>query len=204
VEGGSGIAWLPSRAFVGAGAALLALAASTAGAVGRTAERASGCGLRGRAVIGSLGDRDARRVAMTPRTTNIAALAGRRRPERLPNRRDGFERQTWEIVAQITEYRLARNGGVRLILFDDHSYMRAELPPLACLTRRTPARSAIVGTRTQFLGSCGRALSAWRDSGAVAYVSGVGYWGSRAVRQAAPNGAQLHPITSLRLIAGCR
>jgi hypothetical protein len=204
VESGSGIAWLRSRALVGAGAAMLALAASTAGAGGRTADAAPGCTLHGRAVIGALGDRDARRVEMTPRTTSIGALAGRQRPGRLPARRDGFERQTWEVVAQITEYRLAPNGGVRLILFDDHSYLRAELPPLACLTRRTPARGAIVDTRTRFLGMCGRALSAWRDSGAVAYVSGVGYWGSRAVRQAAPNGAQLHPITSLRLIAGCR
>jgi hypothetical protein len=203
VEDGSRIASPPARALAGA-AALVALAASASGVGGRAADAAPGCGLRGRALIGALGDHDARRVATTPRTTSIAALGARRRPEPLPARRDGFERQTWEVVAQITEYRLAPDGSVRLILFDDHSYLRAVLPPLACLTRRTPARSAIVGTRARFLEACGRALSDWRDSGAVAYVTGVGYWGSRQVRQPAPNGAQIHPITSLRLIAGCR
>jgi hypothetical protein len=44
-----------------------------------------------------------------------------------------------------------------------------------------------------------------QDLGAVVTVSGVGFWSSRHLTsQAAPNGAELQPITSLRLIVGCR
>ena len=203
MEGGYGIGSPRARALAVA-AALLAFVASSAGAGGQAAGAAAGCGVRGRALLGTLGDGGARGVRLTPRTTSIAALAARPRPGRLPHRRDGFERRAWRVVAQITEYRLAPDGSVRLILFDAGSYMRVELPPLACLTRRTPARRAIVATRTRFLAACGAATPEWRDLGAVGYVTGVGFWGSRTVRQAAPNGAALRPVLSLRLVAGCR
>jgi hypothetical protein len=205
LQGGSWIVSPPARVLAGA-AALVALAASSAGAGGRSAHAAvPGCDVRGRGLMGVLADGGAKTVAFgTPRTTSIAALAARRRPDPLGPRRDGFERKTWRLVAQITEYRLTRNGAVRLILFDAGSYMRAELPPLACLRPRTRARRALAATRTRFLAACGAATPDWRPLGAVGYVTGVGYWGSRALRQAAPNGAQLHPVTALRLIAGCR
>jgi hypothetical protein len=202
VEVGFGIASPRTRPLVGA-ATLLALAAAAVGA-GRPADAASGCDLHGRALLGTLADGGSRHVVMAPRTTSIAALGALRRPARLSHARDGFERRAWRVVAQITEYRLAPNGAIRLILFDNRSYMRAELPPLACLTPRTPGRRAIMATRKRFLAACGRATPAWRPLGAVGYVTGIGYWGSRAVRQAASNGAALHPVVSLRLIAGCR
>jgi hypothetical protein len=199
-----GIASSPARSLAGV-AALLALAASTVGAGGRATASTQGCGVRGRALLGALGDGDARRVTLDARTTSIAALAALRRPAQLPShRRDGFERQAWRVAAQITEYRLASNGAVRLILFDGGAYMRAELPPLACLTPRTPARRAMADTRTRFLAACGKATPQWRSLGAVGYVTGVGFWGSRSWRQSAPNGAELHPVVSLRLIVGCR
>jgi hypothetical protein len=206
VEGGFRIALSPARSLAGA-AALLALAASTVGVGGHTADAdaASGCGARGRALLGALGDGGAQQVKLAAQTTSIAALGARRRPGKLSSRRrDGFERQAWRVVAQITEYRLAPNGAIRLILFDGGAYMRAELPPLACLTARTPARRTIAATRTRFVTACGKATPQWRPLGAVGYVTGVGFWGSRTVRQAAPNGAELHPVISLRLIVGCR
>jgi hypothetical protein len=183
--------------------AILVLAVVAVGAGGRAATQ-SGCGARGRALLGTLGDGGARRIVWRARTTSIAALAALRRPARLPRGRDGFERRTWRLVAQITEYRLAPDGSVRLILYDDKSYMRAELPPLACLTPHTPLRKTVRTTRTRFLAACGAATAGWRPLGAVGYVTGVGFWGSRTVRQAAPNGAELRPVLSLRLVAGCR
>ena len=203
MEGGFAITSPPARVLACA-AVFLALAAWAVGTGGRPADAAPSCVVRGRALLGTLGDRDAKRVLLAPQTTSIAALAARRRPAPLSRRRDGFERRTWRVVAQITEYRLAPDGAVRLILFDAGSYMRAELPPPACLKPRTRARRALVRTRTRFLAACGAATTAWKPLGAVGYVTGVGFWGSRTVRQAAPNGAELHPVVALRLIAGCR
>src|SRR5947208_2901401 len=40
--------------------------------------------------------------------------------------------------------------------------------------------------------------------GAIVYVRGVGFWSQRrSLRGAARNGAELHPVTGLRIVAGC-
>ena len=67
------------------------------------------------------------------------------------------------------------------------------------------ARRAILATRAQFVARCGDPKPGWQDLGAVGYVTGVGFWSSRHLTsQAAQNGAELQPVTSLRLIVGCR
>ena len=44
----------------------------------------------------------------------------------------------------------------------------------------------------------------WQSLGAIVYVRGVGFWSQRkGLRGAAPNGAELHPVTGLRIVAGC-
>jgi len=78
------------------------------------------------------------------------------------------------------------------------------MPAAACLPRRTRARRAIVRVRRTFESRCGAATDSWRPLGAVAYVSGVGFWDfPHGQSGAARNYAELHPLTGLRLITGC-
>ena len=150
-------------------------------------------------------DAGRRRVRMTPRQTTIGALAARRFPRPLPRtRRTAFQRQTWEVVAQITEYRLDGNE-LRLILFDHGSYMNAVVPAPSCLSKETRARAAITAVWNMFASACGRLQRSWQSQGAVVYIRGVGFWSSRfkSRRGAAASGAELHPVTGLRAVAGC-
>jgi hypothetical protein len=150
-------------------------------------------------------DRQRGLVRMTPLQTTIAALGERPSPRPLPRTRSTkFQRQTYTVVAQITEYRLDGNE-LRLVLFDHGAYMNAVIPIPDCLPRTTRARGTLVGIWSMFLSSCGRPQQAWQPQGAVAYVSGVGFWSSRfkTRRGAAPNGAELHPVTGFRPVAGC-
>jgi len=108
-------------------------------------------------------------------------------------------------VAQITQFRLFPDGSIEFVLYDDNSYVRAGLPSPKCLTRNSRARRAILATRARFVARCGDPKPGWQDLGAVGYVTGVGFWSSRHLTsQAAPNGAELQPVTGLRLIVGCR
>jgi hypothetical protein len=146
-----------------------------------------------------------RRVSTKPRVTTIKSIDERRFPYPLPrSRQTSFQRQTWDVYAQITEYRLDGNE-LRLVLFDDGSYMNAVIPAPACLSRKTRSRDAIAAVWSQFYATCGHAQRTWQSHGAVVRISGVGFWSSRfkGRRGAAPNGAELHPVTGFRTIAGC-
>ena len=82
--------------------------------------------------------------------------------------------------------------------------MIAEMPAAACLPRRARDRRTITRVRRMFESRCGAAPHAWRSLGAVVQISGVGFWDF-------PHGqtghaqiyAELHPVTGLRIIAGC-
>ena len=150
-------------------------------------------------------DRQRNLVRLTPEPATIGSIASRPYPRPLPrSRRTRFQRQTWEVVAQITEYRVDGNE-LRLVLFDHGAYMNAVLPSPACLSKATRQRAAITAVWPTFFPGCGRPLRSWEPQGAVAFVSGVGFWSSRFKhrRHAAPNGAELHPVTGLRVVAGC-
>ena len=150
-------------------------------------------------------DRDRQRVQTTPRTTTIAEIAQRPFLSPLPrSRRTRFQRQTFTVVASITEYRLDGNE-LRLVLFDNGTYMNAVVPAPSCLSKTTRQRADIADVWSTFFPACGRPLRSWEPQGAVAFVSGIGFWSSRFKhrRHAAPNGAELHPVTGLRVVAGC-
>jgi hypothetical protein len=68
------------------------------------------------------------RVNLRPRATTIAAINRRRAPRVVPRRRTAFERQVWQLTAQITEYKLEADDDIHLILFGTGAYMNAELP----------------------------------------------------------------------------
>jgi hypothetical protein len=104
----------------------------------------------------------------------------------------------------IVRDRLKSNGDIQLILLGGHSYIHAELPAPACLPRTTRARAAIVRARRLFEDRCNPSRREWRDQGALAYISGVGFWDRpNGDPGHAKNYAELHPVTSIRFLAGC-
>lgn len=154
----------------------------------------------------TLSDRDRKLVRLSPQQTTIAAIDKPAAPRPTPlRRRTEYQRRNWRIVAQITQFRLLPDGSIELALYDDNAYVRAGLPPPKCLSSNSRARRAVLATRAQFVARCGDPKPEWQDLGAVVNVSGVGFWSGRHLTsQAASNGAELQPLTSLRLIAGCR
>jgi hypothetical protein len=144
-------------------------------------------------------------VAVKPQTTTIGQIRARKGPGReLARRTTPFQFQTWEVPAQITSFRLDSTGSVRLVLFDDGAYINAVIPSPNCLSARTRERAQITAAWHFFVDKCGKATPTWQSLGAIFWVDGVGYWGGKgSPRGAAPNGAELHPVTGFRIIAGC-
>ena len=182
--------------------AAVAAAGTTAGASSRTSPIRCDKTLAG---LKTLSDPERRLVDLRPRTTTIRAINRLRRPRPTPTRRsNGFQRHVWRVRAVIVKDRLQDDGDIQMILVAGHSYLIAQLPAPACLSRTTRARAAIVRARRRFERGCGSASRSWRDQGAVAYVSGVGFW-DLPNRQPghAKNYAELHPVTSVRFLVGC-
>jgi len=186
-------------------ALLIAATAAAAAAIDRvsttpTAARCGGTLWR----MKTLSDPGRRSVRLASMTTTIAAIGGRPFPRHLPKeRRTPFQRQTWEVVAQVTQYRL-EDGGVRLVLFDAGSYLNAVIPTPSCLSSRTRAREQIAAAWQQLSVDCAPPKPEWQPLGAIVYIRGVGFWSQRgALGGSARNGAELHPVTGFRIVAGC-
>jgi hypothetical protein len=79
------------------------------------------------------------------------------------------------------------------------------MPAPQCLPKTARARDQMVAAWDTFVSGCGRPTKSWQPQGAVVYVTGVGFWSSRfkTRRAAARNGAELHPVTGFRSVAGC-
>jgi hypothetical protein len=181
-------------------AATAAVAASAHTAQAPSATRCGGQLWR----LKTLSDTARKSVALAPKTTTIGAIAGKPYPRPVPRRRRTvFQRQNWEVVAQITAFRL-EDAGLRLILFDDGAYVNAVIPVPSCLSAASRARGSMTGAWNTFGTTCGRGTREFQSLGAIAYVSGVGFWSQRdSGRGAARNGAELYPVTSFRIVAGC-
>jgi hypothetical protein len=184
---------------------LLAATAFAAAAAGRdsagpTASRCGGQLWR----LKTLSDPRRKLVPLQPKTTTIAAIGERPFPRPVPKtRRTPFQRQVWEVVAQITQYRV-ETGGIRLILYDNETYLNAVIPSPDCLSRTTRARQEIASAYKLFTVDCGHTMSSWQSLGAIVHVRGVGFWSQRrGLRGSARNGAELHPVTGFRVVAGC-
>ena len=182
--------------------AAIAFAAAAAGrdSAGPTANRCGGQLWQ----LKTLSDPQRNRVQLEPKMTRIAAIGERPFPRPVPRtRRTPFQREVWEVVAQITQYRV-ESGGIRLILFDNESYLNAVIPSPDCLSRKTRARHDIASAYKLFTSDCGHTMSSWQSLGAIVHVRGVGFWSQRrGLRGSARNGAELHPVTGVRVVAGC-
>jgi hypothetical protein len=193
------------------GLAALAIGASTLAttvhaAVGHSAKSRPNVALCGGNLwrMKTFSDVRRRSVNLLPRDTTIGAILQRGTPRPTPRRRrTPFQRQMWAVPAQITRYWREGNE-LRLQLFDHGSYMNAVVPAPDCLTAATRARAAITATWSMFMNRCGHATRNSQPLGAVVTVVGVGFWSQRRSRHGeAPNGAELHPVTALRPVAGC-
>jgi len=178
-----------------------ACAVAAAGAPTRAAQAL--CGSE-RWALKTLSDPQRNLVNLRPRTTTVAAINNRRPPAVLTGRRDAFERQVWRVTVQIVEDKLEADSDIHLVLFGHGGYLIAEMPAAVCLPRGTRDRRAIVGARRVFVRRCGAATDTWRQLGAVAWVSGVGFWDFPHGQSGhARNYAELHPVTAIRLLSGC-
>jgi hypothetical protein len=184
---------------LGASIAATSISASLASASHPSAAMCGGVFWR----LTTLSDRDRGKVALTPRPTTIGAIAARPAPQRIPLRRTtSFQRRTWQVAAQITDYHLVGNV-LHLRLSDDGTYVDATIPSPSCLPAVTRARSAIIRAWTKFTTDCGHPADRSQPLGAVGYVTGVGLWSTVRTGQVAPNGATLSPVTGFRFVAGC-
>ncbi|MFY9580145.1 MAG: hypothetical protein WAQ33_12565 [Gaiellaceae bacterium] len=190
--------------FIGLLGVVLATSVLAATAHGTSAPNAARCG-GNLWRLKTLSDPASKLVRLTPKTTTIGAIRDRIAPQSVPAKRTtGFQKQTWEVVAQVVAFR-REAGGFRLVLFDNGAYLNAAIPAPSCLPRSARDRKSLVAAWTTFGAACGRASGDWQSLGAIAYVRGVGFWSERRAnaRGAAANGAELHPVTSFRPVAGC-
>ena len=183
--------------------AATAFAAAAAGrdAAGPTASRCGGELWR----LKTLSDPGRNTVQLEATDTTIAAIGKRPYPRPVPKlRRTAFQRHTWQVPAQITKFRVATDG-IRLELFDHGAYLNAVIPTPDCLSNVTRARKDILSAFSLFTTECGHPTTRdWQSLGAIVFVRGVGFWSQRGPqRGAARNGAELHPVTGLRIVAGC-
>jgi hypothetical protein len=155
----------------------------------------------------TLSDVDRATVNLRGETTTIADLAKLTPPKRVVAARTTmFERRVWRLHAVVDRYRIASNGEIVLILFsiDAGEYMDVYLPNPACLGQRARNRSGMVTARQQFTSHCAQVTAAWQLLGATVDVAGVGFWNpSKRTRGALANGAELRPLTNLRIVSGC-
>ena len=183
--------------------AATAFAAAAAGrdAAGPTPARCGGELWR----LKTLSDLGSKAVQLESTSTTIAAIGKRPFPRPVPKlRRTAFQRRAWQVVAQITKFRVETDG-IRLELYDHESYLNAVIPTPDCLSNATRARNDIASTFKLFTAQCGHPTTRdWQSLGAIVYVRGVGFWSQRrSLQGAAGNGAELHPVTGLRIVAGC-
>jgi hypothetical protein len=154
----------------------------------------------------NLSDVDRMKVNLHPRETTIAALAALNDPRSIvPRRTTVFQRQVWQMRAVVDRYRIASNGEIILILYsiDTGQFMDAYLPSIPCLVRRVRDRTGMLSARNQWTSRCPRATAAWRLIGVTVQIGGVGYWNPvRTTRGALANGAELRPVTNLKIVSG--
>jgi hypothetical protein len=150
-------------------------------------------------------DLDRGKVDLNAQPTTIGAIRERKGPGRVPRRRTTpFQLHAWDIAGQVTAFKLDPTGAIRLQLYDDGAYLDAVIPSPTCLSGKSRDRADIAAAWRAFTAKCGKATPSWQSFGAVLAVSGVGFWsGSHPLRGAAPNGAELHPVIGLRVVAGC-
>jgi hypothetical protein len=154
----------------------------------------------------NLSDIDRMKVNLHPEDTTIAAIAALHDPRSIvPRRTTAFQRRVWRLRAVVDRYRIASNGEIVLILFsiDTNQFMNAYLPSVPCLVKRARDRTGMLSARKAWTSRCPKVTPAWQLIGVTVEVGGVGYWNPvRTTRGALKNGAELRPVTNLKIVSG--
>jgi len=191
---------------VGCAAVFLAAGASAAHADERLTGPGTACGGTLWRLM-TLSDVDRMKVNLHPEQTTIAAIAALHDPRSIiPRRTTAFQRQVWRMRAVVDRYRIASNGEIILILYsiDTGHFMDAYLPAKRCLVPKSRDRTGMLSARSAFTSKCPTVTAAWQLLGITVEVGGVGYWNPvRTTRGSLPNGAELRPITNLKIVTGC-
>ena len=196
---------MSSRAILGLVAAVvLAGGAATAAPVRleKTAEKGCNVRLKG---LKTLSDPQRKLVNLHPKNTTLAAINALPQSRPTPKTRStAFARQVWRITAQITEFTAEGDSDIHLVLFDADAYGIAEMPAGECLPKLTRDRKAILAARKTFTISCGQPTNSWKQLGAVATITGVGFFDiPHTQKPHAVNFAELHPVTGIKFVSGC-
>ena len=190
--------------------ALAVLGAACLGATADAARHGFGPGPRCGGTLWRLmtmSDPGRTRVDLHPADTTIPALAALRPPAAITRYRSTqFQKHVWRLRAVVDRYRIASNGEIVLILFDIDSgrFMDAYLPAKACLGARARDRTGMLSARAQLTSRCPTVTWQWQLVGITVEVGGVGFWNPvKTTRGALPNGAELRPVTNLKVLTGC-
>jgi hypothetical protein len=155
----------------------------------------------------TLSDTNRAKVSFPGTSTTIAEIAKLAPPKRIvAARTTTFQRRLWRLHAVVDRFRIASNGEVVLILFSipTGQYMNVYLPNPVCLGKRARDRTGMIAARREFMSHCEPVTAAWQLLGATVDVAGVGFWNpSKRTRGALQNGAELRPLTNLRIVSGC-
>lgn len=139
--------------------------------------------------------------------TSIADIAKLDSPARTPQTRSTqFQRHVWHMRTIVDRYRIASNGEIVLILYDIDSgmFMDAYLPAAACLGANARDRTGMLAARKELTSRCPTVTWQWQLLGITVEVGGVGFWNPvRTTRGALQTGAELRPVTNLKVVTGC-
>jgi len=152
-------------------------------------------------------DPERAKVKLDRMATSISDISGLKSPELAGLKRSSaFQQSTWRLDVVIDRYRIASDGEIVLVLYDIPSgkYMNAYMPNPQCLPTATRDRSGIVAARKAFTDHCPPPTAAWQLLGTSVDITGVGFFNPvRITRGALPNGAELRPLTNLKIVSGC-
>lgn len=164
--------------------------------------RAPACGVE-RWAVKTLQDPGAGDVNRVPRNTSIARIRQMPVSGSDAKRTSPFETTTWRVRVRLIAAKIEDDSDVHLVIADPASggTMIAEIPKASCAPR-APSWAKRAWTRARrALAACGAVSHSWTyyPAGASAVITGVGFadrlHGQKGV---APNGAELHPVSSLR------
>jgi hypothetical protein len=180
----------------------LASVAGTAKAHTHTSDKGCNVRLKG---LKTLSDPERKVVTLTPKDTTVGAINALPQPHPTPKTRStDFSRHVWRVSAQITEFKIEGDSDIHVVLFGDGGYLIAEMPAATCLPKKTRDRKAIIAARKKFETSCGKPTDRWKQLGAVATISGVGFFDiPHTQRPHASNFAEPHPVTGVKFVSGC-
>lgn len=145
-------------------------------------------------------------VKWAPSAASVADIANVAAPGKTPSARSTpFQKQVWQVSAVVDQYRVASNGEIVLVLFDiaNSKYMNAYLPNPKCLSKTSRGRGEMIAARNA-LSRCPAPTIGWQPLGATVQLTGVGFWNPlHTTKGALPTGAELRPVTGLKILSGC-